>query len=104
MKHERNARLLRKSRLAARKHHAQLIVFDRVRGEKLRNGGDERPFALVQTAKLWCKRARCALAAQNVYRAVLCGRHEPRGWIVGYAAQLPNLQRAAEGVLNDVFC
>lgn len=35
---------------------------------------------------------------------MLRGGHEPRRGILGDAAELPHLQRAAEGVLHHVFC
>src|ERR1700751_4314508 len=35
---------------------------------------------------------------------MLRGRHEPGGGVFRHAAILPDLERAAEGVLDDVFC
>jgi hypothetical protein len=48
--------------------------------------------------------ARRPLASDDVERAVLRHRHQPGAGIVRNAAHLPHFQRAAEGVLHDVFC
>ena len=66
--------------------------------------GAERPLAFEERPEFGRKGARGALAAQDVERAVLRGGHQPRGRIFRHAAEFPHLERAAEGVLHDVFC
>ena len=103
VEHERDLRLLGQPRMAAGEHHAQLIVFDRVSSKELFDRRGERPFALEQPPQFRRERARRALAPQNVERAVLRRGHEPRGRVLRHAAEFPHFQRAAEGVLHDVF-
>src|SRR5262249_41574970 len=84
-------------------HHPQQIVLDRVRKKELLDGRRERPFTLEQPPQLRGERAGRPLPPQDVERTVLRGGHEPRGGILGNPPELPHLQRAAEGVLYDVF-
>ena len=95
--------VLRQSRITAREHHPQLLVVDGVRGEGLVDEGGDRPFRLEQAAHLGRERARRPLAPDDVECPVLRRRHEPGGRVLGHAADLPHLQRPAEGVLDDVF-
>ena len=46
---------------------------------------------------------RFLLATQNVERAVLRRRHQPRRWILRHAAELPHLECATERVLHHVL-
>ena len=71
--------------------------------EKLLDGGDDGPLAFEQAPEFGREGARGALAAQHVERAVFRGGHQPGGWVLRHAAEFPDLQRAAEGVLDDVF-
>jgi hypothetical protein len=100
---QRDLGLLGKPRRAAGEHHAQLIVLDLLRGEKLLDGRGQRPFAFEQPAELGCEGAGRALAPQDVERTVFRGQHQPGRGILGHASEFPDLQRAAEGVLHDVF-
>src|SRR5580704_2447633 len=89
--------------MATGKHHTELIVLDGGRAEKLLDRGRDGPFAFEEASQLGSKRARGALAAKDVQNTVFGRGHEPGGWVFRHAAELPDLQRAAEGVLNDVF-
>src|SRR5262249_33848971 len=104
MEHEGDPGFLRKPRMAAGEHHAQLIVFDGVGAKKFFDDRCDGPFAFEESAQFWGKSASRALAPQHVERAVLCGGHQPRGGIFRYTAEFPNFKRTAEGVLYDVFC
>src|SRR5215467_12186388 len=90
--------------MAAREHHPKLAVFDRLRFELLLDSRRERPFTLEQPPQLWCELTRGAFAAQHVERAVLRRGHEPRGRVFRHTPEFPHFQRAAEGVLHNVFC
>src|SRR5271154_3625046 len=90
--------------MAAGKHHAQLIVFDRVGREEFFDSGPERPFGFQPVGEFGSKSERGALATQNINGAIFCRGHQPCGRIFRSSAILPNFQRAAEGVLDDVFC
>ena len=104
MQHQRHLRLLGQSRMAAGEHHAQLIVFDRVRREEFFDGGPQRPFGFEPARQFRRESQRGALAPQNIERTILRRRHQPRRRIFRRAAKFPNFQRAAEGVLHHVFC
>ena len=80
---------------------SSLIAFD---AEELLDRRGKRPLAFEQPPEFGRKGARRALAAQDVEGAVLRGGHQPRGRILRHAAEFPDLERAAEGVLHDVFC
>src|SRR5688572_4373627 len=95
--------LFREARVATREHHPQLVVADGLGLEQAVEGGTDGPLALEQLADLGGERARGALAAQDVERAILGGGHQPRRGVVGHSAELPDLERAAEGVLHDVL-
>ena len=88
---------------AAGEHHAQLIVLDLLGGEKLLDGGGQRPFAFQQAAQFGRESAGRALASQDVERTVFRGHHQPGRGILGHAAELPDLECAAESVLHHVF-
>jgi len=103
VEHQRDLHFFLETRIAAREHHAQLFVADDLRGEGFVDDGSERPLALEQSRELGCEMRRGALAANDVEGAILCGGHEPRGWIVRHAAHLPDLERATEGILHHVF-
>src|SRR6516225_8444513 len=90
--------------MTAGEHHAQQIVLDRVRRKEFLDDRGECPLALEKPAELRRKAACCALTPQDVERAVLCGGHQPGRRVLRHAPNSPHLQRAAEGVLHDVFC
>src|SRR6516165_12602201 len=90
--------------MTAGEHHAQQIVFDRVRGKEFLDDRGECPLALQKPAQLRRKGASRALAPQDVQCAILRGGHEPRRRVFRQPANSPHLQRAAEGVLHDVLC
>src|SRR5437588_5578590 len=104
VQHQRDLSFFGKARMAAGKYHAKLIVADALRREHFLDRRSERPLAFEQTAELGGKGARRALAPQEVERAVFCRGHQPSRGILGNAAEFPDLERAAEGVLHDVFC
>jgi len=80
------------------------VVLNGMSGEDFVDRGDERPLALDHAREFRSIGTGGALAAKDVDGAVLGGRHKPRGRICGDAMELPNFNRAAEGVLDDVFC
>src|ERR1700756_1559738 len=86
------------------KHHAKLIVFDRVCSKEILDDGRDGPFAREQPSQLGRERAHGALAPQDVECAILCRSHEPRGGVLWHTAEFPHLKRTAEGILYDVFC
>ena len=104
MQHQRHPRILTQPRMAAGEHHAQLIVLDRVRLEDLVDGRHQRPLALDHPRQLRRIGPRGPLPPQNVDRAMLRRCHQPRRRVRRHAAELPHLDRAAEGVLDHVFC
>src|SRR5215831_11139571 len=104
VENERNLCLLGQARLAAGEHHAKEVVLDRVRRKELFDGGGECPLAVQQASQLRREGSRRALAPQNVECPVLRGRQQPCGRVVRHTTEFPHLQRAAEGVLHDVFC
>ena len=104
VEHQRDLRLFGETGMAAGKHHAQLIVLDGLRREDFLDRRRERPFAFKQAAEFGREGARGALAAEDVERAVFRRGHEPRRGVLGHASEFPDLERAAEGVLHDVFC
>ena len=73
------------------------------RGECLFHRWSERPLRVELPLDLGRKAARGALPPQEVERAILRRLHQPCRRILGHAVELPRLQRAAEGVLDDVF-
>src|SRR4030095_16033228 len=83
VQHQRDLRFFRKPGMAAGEHHAQLIVFDRVCSEKLRDDGSDSPFAIEPSLQLAREGARVACATQHIERALLCGGNEPRGGFSG---------------------
>jgi len=103
VQYERDLSFLGQPRMAAGEHHPKLIVFDRVCSKKLLDDGGEGPLAFEQLPQLWRESARGALAPQDVESAVLCGGHEPCGRVLRQSAEFTHLERAAEGVLHDVF-
>ena len=100
---ERELRLLGQARMAAGEHHSQLLVADRGRREGLVDERGQRPLGLEEAAHLGREGARRALAPHDVERTVLRRRHQPRRRVVGNAARLPGLERAAERVLHHVL-
>jgi len=104
VQHQRDPRVFTQPRMTAGEHHPKLIVLDRVRVEHLVDRRNQRPLALDHAGQLGGVAARCPLAAQNVDGAMLGRGHQPRGGVRGHPAELPHLDRAAEGVLYDVFC
>ena len=104
LKHEHDLRGFRKLRMAAGEHQPQLVVGDSDRIENFFDRIGDRPLGLQQASQVRCERSCRALAPQNVESAILCRLHQPRRRILRNAAEFPNLQRAAEGVLHDVFC
>ncbi len=101
---QRDLGVFGKPRMTAGKHHPQLLVADRAGGECLLDNRRARPLGLEQPAQLRRERPGRTLAAQDVERPILRGGHQPGTGILRDAARLPHLQRAAEGVLHDVFC
>src|SRR5215472_243761 len=89
--------------MTAGKHHPQLVVLDDLRREKSFNGRCECPLAMNVTAQLGLESSSRALTPEDVNGAILGCGHEPGGRIFGHTSKLPNLQRPAEGVLNDIF-
>lgn len=100
---ERNLRFLREPRIAAREHHPQQVVLERVRRELFVERRNERPFRFEQPSQLGCERARGAFPPQDIQRPISRDRQEPARGILRHAAELPDLHRAAERVLDDVF-
>src|SRR5712692_8862080 len=90
--------------MAAGEHHAKQVVFDRVRSKEFFNHGRKRPLTFEQPPEFGCEGARRALAAQDVERTVLRRGHQPRRGVLRHTPEFPHLERAAEGVLYDVFC
>src|SRR5262249_3693453 len=68
IENERNLALLREARMAAREHHAQQIVLDRVRGEQFFNDRRDRPFAVEQPTEFGRKSPCCTVAPQHIER------------------------------------
>src|SRR5580692_2092350 len=104
LQHEHHLRRLRKPRMTAREHHAELVVLDAYRIEDLVDRIGQSPLRLQQSSQVGRKSQGRTFASHQVDGAILRGLHEPRGWVFGNTAELPNLQRSAEGVLDDVFC
>src|SRR5579863_3077388 len=104
LQYEHYLRRRRKPRMAARKHHAKLIVFDADRIEDIRDRVGQGPFGLQQSSQIRRKRQGGAFAPQHVDGAIPRGLHQPGRRVFRDAAELPNLQRATEGILDDVFC
>jgi hypothetical protein len=100
---QRELRVLRQLRLAAREHHPQLLVANGSRLERLVDRWRERPLALELSRQLGREGERGALAPNTVEHAVLRRRHQPGRRVLGDSADLPHLERAAERVLHDVF-
>jgi hypothetical protein len=90
--------------MAAREHHAKLIVFDADWIEDLLDCIGQGPLGLQQSPEIRRKVQGGTFAPQYVDGAILRGLHEPRGRVFRNSAELPNLQGPAEGVLDDVFC
>ena len=87
-----------------RKHHAQLIVSYGRWAKFLFDCRRERPFAFKLACQFRSKSPGCSLASQDIDCTVLSRRHEPRGWVLRYASELPDLKCPAEGFLHHVFC
>ena len=66
--------------------------------------GHQRPLALEEAAELGRVSACGALSPQNIQRAMLRCGHQPCGRVRWHPTELPDLDCAAEGVLDDVFC
>ena len=77
---------------------------DALRREHFVHCGSECPFAFEEACEFGGKGASRALASQEVERAIFGCGHQPSRGILGHAAEFPDLERAAEGVLHDVFC
>ena len=102
---ERDLGDLRQLRMTAGKHQAQLVAANRRRAEGLGYGWRERPFAFQPEPEPELRRvgAGGAFAAQNVERAMLRRGHQPRGWILRHAVQLPHLDCPYERVLHHIL-
>jgi hypothetical protein len=96
-------RFFGQARLAAGKHHAQLLVAHDSGRKRLVQQGRQLLLGVERAAQLRRERSRRALAPQAIQRAVLRRRHQPPGRVVGYALRLPRFQGAAQGVLHHVF-
>jgi hypothetical protein len=90
--------------VTTRKHHPQQVVLDGARREELFNRGRKRPLALDQSAQLRLKGSSRTLTPEEIDGAVLGRGHEPGGWILRHATNLPHVKRTAEGVLHHIFC
>src|SRR5277367_310260 len=74
-----------------------------MRAEKFVDNRRQRPLAFEEAPEFGSEGARGAFTPKDIDSAMFRRRHEPRGGIIGEAAKLPDFQRAAEGVLYDVF-
>src|SRR5215510_1890487 len=90
--------------MTARKHHPKLIIFDQMRRKEFVKVRREFRLILYEPRELRCEGSCCAIAPEHVERAILCGRHQPGGGVFGDTSVFPQFQRAAEGVLDNVFC
>ena len=100
---DRQIRSLTEPWMAAREHHAKLLVTDRVDVERFVHRRCERPFGVEQPSHFWRERERGPLTSKHVERAILGGRHQPGGRVVRHAAHPPDLERPDERVLHDVL-
>jgi hypothetical protein len=95
---ERDLRLARERRVAAREDQAQSLVGDGIRLLRFRL----RPGFLQRRQQLGFVSER-ALTPDPVDRAVACCRQQPRAGVVGGAVAWPALERGREGLLYRVL-
>jgi hypothetical protein len=90
--------------MAAGEHHPQLLVPDRGGGKRLVHRRRERPFRLENRASSGAN-IRAVRWRRTMSSARLrANGHQPARGVLRHATDLPHIEGAAEGVLDDVFC
>ncbi len=103
MQHEGHLDVLVQPRVAAREHHPELVVLERVGKKERLEPRPQRPLAFDKVADLRGEFAGGSLPAKHVDRAVLGGGRQERGVVLRHALVAPRFERVGERLLNDVL-